>query len=257
MVDQYPAAASLFTCRAVDLRSRPDWIRFKPPLKLGAIARIDALYTLLDWAHRPRLDDTRSMLIEKGDAGRFRADNSGKVNEFKHRPVLPSPHHVARKLEPAWPGDRPLAAEAMERPESPRLPTRSRAPTSAARTAPSSGAPAKPASPTIGSLDLEVPGTMGQPGGGGRPSLFVLTRHPGQVALVTLNKADRSLRAAIEGVENVVAQGPTARTLFQALPDDVQQNLEKRPVRLLVTWESEGVVKRIVALGVGPPSSKP
>jgi hypothetical protein len=62
---------------------------------------------------------------------------------------------------------------------------------------------------------------------------------------------------AIEGVENVVAQGPTARTLFQALPDDVQQNLEKRPVRLLVTWESEGVVKRIVALGVGPPSSKP
>jgi hypothetical protein len=33
MVDQYPAAARLFPCQAVDLRSRPDWIRPKPPLK--------------------------------------------------------------------------------------------------------------------------------------------------------------------------------------------------------------------------------
>ena len=80
---------------------------------VAAIARIDALYTMLDWEHRPPSEATRSMRIERGDPTRFRADNGGKVNEFKDRPVLPSPHKVAGKEEPTWGGDTPSPAGAV------------------------------------------------------------------------------------------------------------------------------------------------
>jgi hypothetical protein len=48
---------------------------------------------------------------------------------------------------------------------------------------------------------------------------------------------------------------PAARVLFAALPDSVQRDLEKnRPVRLLVTWEEQGNLRRIVALDADPTS---
>ncbi len=69
---------------------------------LAGIARIDALYTMLDWEGRPPPESTRAMRIEGGDTKRF-----GKDNEFKDRPVLPSPHYVAGKPEPPWVGQMP------------------------------------------------------------------------------------------------------------------------------------------------------
>src|SRR5690606_14817339 len=47
---------------------------------------------------------------EGGDAQRYPADNRGKVNEFRTRPVLPTPHGVVGSDEPPWPGDLPTPA---------------------------------------------------------------------------------------------------------------------------------------------------
>ncbi|TMQ14203.1 MAG: type III-B CRISPR module RAMP protein Cmr6 [Deltaproteobacteria bacterium] len=110
-----------------------------------------------------------------------------------------------------------------------------------------------------GRLDLDLPAAAGNIAsqGGARPSsLFEATKQPAHVALVSLNKSDRSLRAAIDGIGNIVLRLPAARTLFAALPSSVQRVLEKnRSVRLLVTWESVGNVRRIVALEADPASA--
>ncbi len=74
---------------------------------LRRIARLDALYQLLEWQNRPEAQATRYMAIEGGDAQRFPADRRGRVNEFRSRPVLPSPHGVAGLSEPGWQGDLP------------------------------------------------------------------------------------------------------------------------------------------------------
>ncbi len=112
-----------------------------------------------------------------------------------------------------------------------------------------------------GRLDLDLPAAVEDIAsqGGGRPtSLLDATKQPGQVALVSLNKSDRSLRAVIDGVGNALAQLPAAGALFAALPDSVQRDLKKnRSVRLLVTWEEQGNLRRIVALEADPASSPP
>ncbi|GIX46060.1 MAG: hypothetical protein KatS3mg131_0271 [Candidatus Tectimicrobiota bacterium] len=74
---------------------------------LRQIARLDALYQMLSWVNRPSRDATRYMVIEGGDATRYPKDNRGNVNEFRTRPVLPTPHAVAGRTEPAWPPDPP------------------------------------------------------------------------------------------------------------------------------------------------------
>jgi len=77
---------------------------------LRRIARLDALFLLLEWRQRPSVNDTRYMQIEGG-------------NEFRERPVLPSPHKVVGKTEPGWKGVTPQSgkpAEALtEAPEPP------------------------------------------------------------------------------------------------------------------------------------------
>lgn len=87
---------------------------------LASIARIDALYALLAWEGRPPVQSTRTMSIEGGDASRFRADSRGKVNEFRDRPVLPTPHAVAGRPEPAWPGEKPMPSRDVALSESSR-----------------------------------------------------------------------------------------------------------------------------------------
>ena len=54
------------------------------------------------------------MQIEGGDDRRFPADRQGKVNEFRERPVLPSPHKVMGKTEPNWKGITPQPGEPPE-----------------------------------------------------------------------------------------------------------------------------------------------
>lgn len=73
---------------------------------LRQIARLDALYRLLEWQQPPGWANTRAMVIENGDGNRFRADKKNNtVNEFRTRPVLPTPHAVAGASEPHWPPD--------------------------------------------------------------------------------------------------------------------------------------------------------
>ncbi len=97
---------------------------------LRAIARLDALYHLLTWNPRPALAETRSMRIERGDRARF-----GDPNEFKKRPVLPTPHAVVGAAEPAWSGTPPVLA-AQEPSGSGKDRPRSPAPAAAKATAP-------------------------------------------------------------------------------------------------------------------------
>ncbi len=61
---------------------------------LRRIARLDALFFLLEWQNRPASSATASM-----DLARFR-----------QRPVLPTPHAVAGAPEPPWPCDPPRPA---------------------------------------------------------------------------------------------------------------------------------------------------
>ncbi|MGI6618428.1 MAG: TIGR03986 family CRISPR-associated RAMP protein [Bacillota bacterium] len=72
---------------------------------LTRVARLDALYTMLQWDKRPRPEQTRYMVIKGGDVARF-----GHKNEFRDRPVLPTPHWVAGKAEPNWENDQPKPA---------------------------------------------------------------------------------------------------------------------------------------------------
>ena len=54
------------------------------------------------------------MQIEGGDSRRFPADRQGKVNEFRERPVLPSPHKVVGRKEPGWNGITPQSGKPVE-----------------------------------------------------------------------------------------------------------------------------------------------
>lgn len=109
-----------------------------------------------------------------------------------------------------------------------------------------------------GRLDLDLPAAAGDIAGqgGGRPtSLFGATKQHRQVAPVSRNKSNRSLRADLDGGGNAEAHGPAADALFAALPESVQQDLKKvRAVRLLVTWEEQGNFRRIVGLEADPAS---
>lgn len=88
---------------------------------LRRIARIDALFCLLDWKSRPDPANTRYMLIKGGDSRRYPADEKGNVNEFRSRPVLPTLHRVADRAEPPWPDNpaRPGTAPGAETRPSP------------------------------------------------------------------------------------------------------------------------------------------
>lgn len=77
---------------------------------LRQIARLDTLYQILNWSSRPPRAETRYMVIENGDGNRYPVDRQGKVNEFRERPVLPTPHAVAGVVEPPWPDDAPTPA---------------------------------------------------------------------------------------------------------------------------------------------------
>lgn len=68
------------------------------PQGLRRIARLDALYRLLEWQGRPEVTKTKSM-----DLARFR-----------DRPVLPMPHGVVGIAEPPWPGEPPQAGGSPE-----------------------------------------------------------------------------------------------------------------------------------------------
>lgn len=59
------------------------------------IARIDALFRILQWKNRPELSKTAYMGLER----------------FRQRPVLPTPHQVLGIPEPDWPEDSPKAGE--------------------------------------------------------------------------------------------------------------------------------------------------
>jgi CRISPR-associated protein (TIGR03986 family) len=61
---------------------------------LRRIARLDALYCMLEWERRPARESTAYM----------------ELGQFRERPVLPSPHHVAGANEPGWPSDPPRPA---------------------------------------------------------------------------------------------------------------------------------------------------
>jgi len=65
---------------------------------LRRIARLDVLFRILSWDLRPDSRKTRYMVIEKGDASRFKVNKAG--NEYYHRPVLPTPHHVVDQPDP-------------------------------------------------------------------------------------------------------------------------------------------------------------
>jgi CRISPR-associated protein (TIGR03986 family) len=66
---------------------------------LRRIARLDALFQLLAWANRPAPAATAYMDLD--------------LDRFRDRPVLPTPHNVARAGEPPWRADppRPAAGE--------------------------------------------------------------------------------------------------------------------------------------------------
>jgi hypothetical protein len=63
---------------------------------LRQIARLDSLFHLLAWELRPDRDSTAYMDFEKKD--------------FRGRPVLPTPHAVAKVREPEWESDAPRPA---------------------------------------------------------------------------------------------------------------------------------------------------
>jgi CRISPR-associated protein (TIGR03986 family) len=61
---------------------------------LRKIARLDALFRMLEWERRPARESTAYM----------------ELDQFRERPVLPTPHHVAGANEPGWPSDPPRPA---------------------------------------------------------------------------------------------------------------------------------------------------
>lgn len=63
---------------------------------LRQIARLDALYQILNWSSRPDQSSTAYMAL----------------NKFRQRPVLPTPHAVVGAAEPRWPDDPPRPASA-------------------------------------------------------------------------------------------------------------------------------------------------
>lgn len=63
---------------------------------LRQIARLDALYRILNWSNRPNRDRTTYMVLK----------------QFRDRLVLPTPHAVVGAAEPDWPLDPPRPASA-------------------------------------------------------------------------------------------------------------------------------------------------
>jgi CRISPR-associated protein (TIGR03986 family) len=61
---------------------------------LDHVARIDALFVMLDWDHRPAPEQTETM----------------GVRDFRDKKVLPTPYQVAGQPEPVWTGPRPKPA---------------------------------------------------------------------------------------------------------------------------------------------------
>lgn len=80
---------------------------------LSKIGRFDALYSMLEWQNRPGRQKTESMPLAN----------------FRERRVLPTPHRVAGRTEPAWPSDPPrpgqLESSQTERPARGTVPPRS------------------------------------------------------------------------------------------------------------------------------------
>jgi len=65
------------------------------PRDLGDVKRLEALFLLLRWKHRPSADRTKQLLLKS----------------FRQRPVLPGPHRVCELPEPEWPGPTATAAD--------------------------------------------------------------------------------------------------------------------------------------------------
>lgn len=78
-----------------------------PPSDLHRLARLDALFTILRWNDQPGPSETRYMKIEGGDPALYPKDKQGKVNEFRTRPVLPTPHAIVGGRGPRWGTDEP------------------------------------------------------------------------------------------------------------------------------------------------------
>jgi hypothetical protein len=88
-----------------------------PDSSLSHLARLDALFTILNWEKQPSAQETRCMKIEDGDPKLYPEDNRRRVNEFRTHPVLPTPHAFAggrgpqwASNEPNWPGPNPAPA---------------------------------------------------------------------------------------------------------------------------------------------------
>jgi CRISPR-associated protein (TIGR03986 family) len=64
---------------------------------LQSIGRLQALYHLLMWTTKPNFSATAYLLLKP-------------VNQFRDRPVLPTPHKVIGQQEPHWKEDPPRAA---------------------------------------------------------------------------------------------------------------------------------------------------
>lgn len=92
---------------------------------LRQIARLDALYQILNWSSRPDPAMTGYM----------------DLTRFRQRPVLPTPHYVAGGEEPGWEYDPPLCGSNPGDPERSRSPIHGIAP-SPRRSADAIGAPA-------------------------------------------------------------------------------------------------------------------
>jgi CRISPR-associated protein (TIGR03986 family) len=86
---------------------------------LRQIARLDALFRMLEWTQPPPVEATRYMRIEDGDPNQYPPDKQGKVNEFRTRPVLPTPHGVLGLEEPPWRNDPPRPGNAQTPASSP------------------------------------------------------------------------------------------------------------------------------------------
>lgn len=65
---------------------------------LHSIARLDALYQMLEWKARPDHSETEYM----------------ELKQFRAKMVLPTPHHVTKQPEPKWPHDPPKKADAVQ-----------------------------------------------------------------------------------------------------------------------------------------------
>ncbi|MCL4216870.1 MAG: TIGR03986 family CRISPR-associated RAMP protein [Candidatus Hydrogenedentes bacterium] len=73
---------------------------------LRRVARLNTLFTMLEFDKRPKADDTRYLRLDDPDEV-YRGSSRGRsINAYRYRPVLPTPEFVAGDDNDAW-VDRP------------------------------------------------------------------------------------------------------------------------------------------------------